>query len=293
LAGLPATLSRAAAGDVVDWSKRFCICNELFGDWPFGKAFAVAADCGYRGLEIAPFTIDTDVRRVSESRRREVRRQAETAGLSIVGLHWLLAKTKGFHLTSPEPAVRRDTAGYLAALARFCADLGGHLLIFGSPKQRNLLPGVGRAEALRFAADVIEQLLPVLEETKTTLALEPLSPRTTNFLKTAAETAELIDMVDSPRCQLNLDCLAMSSESKRIPDLIRANREHLVHFHANDPNAKGPGFGELDFVPLFRTLNEIDYRGWISVEVFDYSPGPERLARESVAYMRRCVADAG
>jgi sugar phosphate isomerase/epimerase len=287
--GISVSATAAAAGQSGDGADRFCICNELFGDWPFEKAFAVAAECGYRGLEVAPFTIDTDVRRVAESRRRAIRRQAEKAGLSVVGLHWLLAKTKGFHLTSPEPDVRRATADYLGELARFCADLGGKLLIFGSPKQRNLLPGVRRGDAMGYAAEVIERTLPVLQKTETTLALEPLSPRTTTFLQTAAEAVQLIQRVDSPRCRLNLDCLAMSTESTPIPELIRTHRTSLAHFHANDPNAKGPGFGELDFVPIFRALQEVDYRGWISVEVFNYSPGRERLARESIAYLRRCL----
>jgi sugar phosphate isomerase/epimerase len=284
-------LLSGAQDPAVDLSKRLCICNELFGDWPFEKAFGLAAECGYQGLEIAPFTVDNDVRRVAESRRREIRRTAERAGLDVVGLHWLLAKTEGFHLTSPDWDVRRKTAGYLGDLARFCADLGGELLVFGSPKQRNLLPGVAFEQAMRFAADVIGQTLPVFEKTGVTLALEPLSPRTTNFINTTAQAVQLVELVDSPRCRLILDCLAMSHESKPIADIIRANRVHVAHFHANDPNAQGPGFGDLDFVPILRALREIDYGGWISVEVFDYSPGREQLARKSAEYMRQCLAE--
>lgn len=272
---------------------KFAICNETFGDWPPARAFDFAAQCGYQGIEIAPFTIASDVRNVSGKKRREIRRQAESAGLTVVGLHWLLARTTGFHLTSPDRQTRHRTAGYLGALAEFCADLGGDLLIFGSPKQRNLLPGVSRQLGTQYAAEVIHETMPVLEKTDVRLAMEPLSPGTTNFLRTAAEAVELVNMVNSPRCRLILDCNAMEAETASRADLIREFRSYLIHFHANDPNSQGPGFGDLDFVPIFQALRQTDYSGWISVEVFDYDPGPERLARESIRYLKRCLEATG
>ena len=66
----------------------------------------------------------------------------------------------------------------------------------------------------------------------------------------------------------------MATESIPIPELLHRYRKLLVHFHANDPNRQGPGFGKLDFVPIMQALADINYRGWVSVEVFDYSPGP-------------------
>ena len=123
-----------------------------------------------------------------------------------------------------------------------------------------------------------------------TLAVEPLGPKDGNFLLTAEKGVELCEMVGSPHCRLHLDCKAMSSEAKPIPQLLHENRQLLMHFHANDPNMRGPGMGELDFVPIFEALGQIDYRGWVSVEVFDYTPGVEALARESIEYMQDCVA---
>ena len=278
---LAAAASALHAGETASrppW--RLAICNETFRDWPFERACAAAAECGYAGVEIAPFTLAKRVTEISSARRRELRRQAEAAKLEVVGLHRLLAGTDGLHIATPDAAVRLATAEYLSALAEFCADLGGKILVFGSPKQRNLPPGVDFQQGLRLAADTLGRALPTLEKTGVTIALEPLAPKTTTFLTTAAQAMELARLVGSPRCRLHLDCLAMSSETTPIPELLRTHRASLAHFHANDPNGKGPGFGALDFGPILAALREIDYRGWVSVEVFDFSPGGERLARE-------------
>jgi sugar phosphate isomerase/epimerase len=268
---------------------KLAICNETFQDWPPERAFRLAAECGYTGIEIAPFTIAADASDISAAQRAEFRRQAESAGLEVVGLHWLLAKTTGYHLTSPDAPTRERTADYLAQLARLCRDLGGRVLVFGSPQQRNLLPGVTLDAAHDFAAETIGRAMPAIDDCGVVLALEPLGPAEGDFLNTAAESMKLIERIDSPNCRLHLDCKAMSSESESIPDLIRQFASHIEHFHANDPNRQGPGFGQLDFVPIVAALAEVRYDGWISVEVFDYAPGVERLARESIDYLRRCI----
>jgi len=268
---------------------KFAICNETFQDWPFDEAFAFAAECGYTGVEIAPFTIADCAADISPAQRAEVRRQADAAGLEVVGLHWLLAKTEGLHLTSPDAETRRKTADYFGQLARLCADLGGKILVLGSPQQRNLLPGVSPDEAADYAAEVLRAVVPVLEETSVVLALEPLGPEEGDFLVTTPEAVELVQTIGSPQVRLHLDCKAMATESLPIAEIIRRNGSMLAHFHANDPNRRGPGFGQVDFVPILEALGQIDYQGWVSVEVFDYTPGIERLARQSIQYMQQCL----
>ena len=261
---------------------KFAICNETFQGWPLEKGLRFAAQCGYKGIEIAPFTIANYVTEITPQARAEIRRLAEALDLEVVGLHWLLARTEGFHLTSPEPEIRRRTSEYITELARCCADIGGRILVFGSPQQRNLLPDVSRQQGIDYAAEVFERATAVLEQTGVVLALEPLGPHETNFLVTTADAVELIDRIGSPYVRLHLDCKAMATEIASIPDLLRLHRQILAHFHANDPNRQGPGFGSLDFHPIFETLGQIDYRGWVSVEVFDYTPGIEKLREKAL-----------
>jgi len=162
--------------------------------------------------------------------------------------------------------------------------------VLGSPRQRSLLEGVTPAEAFDHLRETCAAVVPALEATDTVLALEPLSRIETDVLTTAEETCRLIDAVGSPHVRLHLDVKAMSDEDKPIPEIIRESQAHLEHFHANDANLQGPGFGSVDFVPIFDALEEVAYGGWVSVEVFDYSPGIERLARESLRNMRRACA---
>jgi sugar phosphate isomerase/epimerase len=46
--------------------------------------------------------------------------------------------------------------------------------------------------------------------------------------------------------------------------------------------------GQVDQGPIFKALKEIGYRGWVSVEVFDYSPGVEQILTQSMDTMVRC-----
>src|SRR5262249_49275706 len=141
-----------------------------------------------------------------------------------------------------------------------------------------------------YALDTFHRALPGIVDCGVQVCLEPLTPAETDFLNTCAEGEALLDRIGHANFALHLDVKAMSAEGMPVPELIRRHAARTGHFHANDPNQRGPGFGNTDFVPIFRALKDSDYQGWVSVEVFDYSPDPDTIARESIRYMRECEA---
>jgi len=269
---------------------KFAICQELFEGWNWEQQCRLISEVGYTGIEVAPFTLAPHIGDVTQEQRRQLRQTAAEHGLQIIGLHWLLAKTEGLHLTSADDAVRRATADYLIELGHACADFGGTLMVFGSPQQRNLEGGMTREQAFENAADVFRAALPSLAERGVTLCMEPLTPKETDFVNTCADALELMAMVDEPNFRLHQDVKAMlGAEADSIPELIHRHADVLAHFHVNDTNLLGPGMGETDYRPIFQALHEVAYDGWVSVEVFDYSPGAERIARESFACMQQTL----
>lgn len=271
---------------------KFAICQELFEDTIWDEQCRIISEAGYTGIEVAPFSISDDLASTSEDELLALKETAEGYGLEIIGLHWLLAKTEGLYLTSPDAAVRKATVHYLKLLARTCKVLGGRVLVFGSPFQRNLLPGVSTEQAMEFAAEVFREAMPTFAEENVLLCMEPLTKKETDFVNTCADAVALMGLVDHSSFVLHQDVKAMlGAEEDSVPELIHRHHDICGHFHVNDTNLLGPGMGETDYHPIMKALLEVGYEGWISVEVFDYSPGAEKITKKSLDYMKQILSD--
>src|SRR5256885_526567 len=208
---------------------RYAICNETFEGWDHARVCRFVAGLGYQGLELAPFTLAPRVTDLTAADRQRIRGDADACDLAIVGLHWLLAKTEGLQLTSADEAVRRRTADYLVELARCCRDLGGELMVFGSPAQRRIPAGATRAQATEYAADTFRRAMPGIADCGVKVCLEPLSPPEADFLNTCAEAVELIDRIGHPNFVLHLDVKAMAGEDVPATELIRRHAARTGH----------------------------------------------------------------
>jgi sugar phosphate isomerase/epimerase len=269
---------------------KFSICNEIFQNWKLEDALACAARVGYDAVEIAPFTLANSVTDISATDRQKICEAAARHRIEIAGIHWVLVKPEGLYINHPDESVRRRTAGYFVDLVNFCADVGGKVMVVGSPKQRNIMPGVTPQQAWDWAENTFRNAVKQAEQREVTICFEPLAPVETNFINTAEEALRFTRQMGLARFKIILDVKAMSSESKPIPQIIRESWPDFAHFHANDKNMKGPGFGDVDFKPIFATLKEVGYQGYASVEVFMFEEGAEAIATRSLDYMKTCAS---
>jgi len=233
------------------------------------------------------------VEEVSTARRAEIRRAAARAGVEIVGLHWLLVSPPGLYLNHPDEGIQKRTRDYFEALIRFCGDLGGQVMIIGSPKQRSVQEGWDYQQTWERTRAVFESCLKAAEESGVYLCIEPLSRDQTNFINTAAQARQLVAQIGHPRFQTMVDVCSGSTEEVPVPQLLRDSGPHLFHVHVNDADKRGPGFGRTDFVGVLRTLQELGYSRYVSVEVFDFAPDPRTIAAASLAYLRGIRAALG
>ena len=267
---------------------KISICNELFQGWPIEKVFEYAAQLGYDGVEIAPYTLADSVTEISQKKRSAIRRAAEENGIEIVGLHWLLAKPEGLYINHPDEIIRIRTQEYMEALIHFCADIGGKVLVHGSPHQRTIQAGWDLRESWSYAKETFETCLKIARKRNVFYGIEPLEHAITNFINTADEALRLVKEIRHPNFKMIFDCRSASIQEKSVTEaLIRAlDSRYLCHVHVNDANGRGPGFGETKFSPILKTLVKNNYQGYISVEVSHFDPDPQTIASRSIGYIK-------
>jgi sugar phosphate isomerase/epimerase len=266
---------------------KFALCNEIFRDLPLKDAFQKIADMGYEGVEVAPFTLQPNPRELAERDADYCRNAAESAGIDIVGLHWLMAETEGLHLTHTDPSILEATKSYLIHLGKLTARMNGSILVLGSPQQRNLLPSVSYEEAFKRAVSLMQEICLEIEDEGVAFAIEPLAKVETDFLSSCEQGRDFVRAVNHPACGLHLDVKAMTAEPHGVCHAIQEYHADCIHFHANDSNLRGPGQGETDFLQVAHTLKQIGYNKWVSVEAFDYFPTPDECAKTSLANLRK------
>lgn len=294
--GGAANISTPERGGAWGSMMKLATCNEPWRDLPVEQVCEIAAQLGFDGVEIAPFTLAADVTDIPVSRRRSVSQAAADAGVKIVGLHWLFVSPPGLHLTTPDRAVRDRSVDYLKRLADLCRDLGGGVMVFGSPKQRSFEPPVTAAEAWKRAREVWASCADHLAERDVTLCIEALSPKETNFINTLDEAVQMADEIGHPHVDIMLDCKAMSAMPGGVVDTIKRFGARARHFHANEPAGKGVGMAVdpqepagLDFTDVIRELRASGYDRWVSVEPFDYLPDPTTVAATAIRVLREAM----
>jgi hydroxypyruvate isomerase len=118
---------------------------------------------------------------------------------------------------------------------------------------------------LRFAAAAIEK-----EEIR--FLIEPLNDRDAPgfYLVHTWEALQLMKEINHPNLWLQYDIYHMQIMEGNLTKTIQENLGCIAHIQVADiPGRHEPGTGEINFINLFRSIDEMGYDGWIGCE---YTP---------------------
>lgn len=265
---------------------RHAICNEAFEKFAFADACRAIRKAGYGGIEIAPFTLAEDPAAIAASQRSEYRSILESEGLLFAGLHWLMVSPKGLHVTTPDAALRAKSWQHIRNLIDLCADLGpGGVMVFGSPQQRGTTDGLNREEATRHFVQGLAGAAPHAAERGVTILVEALPRGQCDVVQTLDEAAAIVREINSPGVRTMFDTHNAIDEVEPHAVLVERHYSLIRHVHVNEIDGRHCGAGSYDFKPILSVLRQHNYAGWVSLEAFDFTPGAEKLANDSLRYL--------
>ncbi|MDW7995876.1 MAG: sugar phosphate isomerase/epimerase family protein [Gemmatales bacterium] len=170
---------------------------------------------------------------------------------------------------SPEPSVRKaavERLRWAMAMARAC---GAELLCGPFHSPLGVFSGTGPTEdEKQRAVEVLRQAAEEAQRTGIRLAIEYLNRFECYFLTTAAEAKQLVERVNHPAFRMMYDTFHANIEEKNIAQTIASIRDILIHVHISENDRGTPGSGHVHWDDTFRTLRQIGYDGWLTIEAF-------------------------
>ena len=267
---------------------KHAICNEIYEKWLLRDACRSMRRIGYTGIEISPFTLAERPGDITSDQRREYRDIIQSEGIRFVGLHWLMVSPKGLHVTTPDRDLRERSWRHIVHLIDLCADLGENgVMVFGSPKQRCTVDSLTPAQAARNFTAGLAGVAPHAAQRGVTVLVEPLPLNQCDVITTLAEAVAIVNQVNSPGVRTMFDTHNAVDESEPHASLVDRYFDLIRHVHVNEVDGRHPGTGNYDFKPVLDVLRRREYRHWISLEAFDFTPGPEKIASDSLKFIEK------
>lgn len=262
------------------------ICNEVYEKRPLKDVANSIHQIGYDGIEIAPFTLAEKPSDISAALRREYRDTIQSAGLGFVGLHWLMVSPKGLHVTTPDRELRAGSWRHIDDLIDLCADLGDNgVMVFGSPVQRGTTGGISREDAMKNYVEGLAGVAPHAAARGVTILVEALPLNQCDVIGSLGEAVAIVKQIDSPAVRTMFDTHNAVDEVEPHAALVDRYFDLIRHVHINEMDGRHPGTGDYDFKPLFEVLRRREYKRWVSLEVFDFKPGAEKIAADSLRFI--------
>jgi sugar phosphate isomerase/epimerase len=136
----------------------------------------------------------------------------------------------------------------------------------------------------------LRTIVPDARRREVTVLVEALPIQQADVVQTLDEAAAIVREIDSPFVQTMFDVHNAIDEHQAHAALVDRHFERIRHVHVNELDGRHCGAGNYDFKPVFEVLRRRNYAGWISLEAFDFSPGAERLANESLRHLESEIA---
>jgi sugar phosphate isomerase/epimerase len=254
------------------------------------------AELGYAGIEILADVPHAWPAFLLPERKESIRAHLKRHNLAISNINAFMMNAVGdprqpyWHpgWTDPDPHYRAIRREHTLRALRLARDLGAGNVT--TEPGGLLAPQQSRQEGMQIFYDEIMPCVELAEQLEILLLIEP-EPEL--MIEKFDQYLEFAERVDSRWLGLNFDIGHAFCVGEDPPQWVEKMASHTRHYHFEDIAASRvhqhliPGHGAIDFHATLAAIQNTNYDGWITVELYPYIDAPDEAAREAREFLTR------
>lgn len=247
---------------------RLAIFSRHFFRYPLEKAFEVAGELGYDGVELwggRPHFLPEDLtdRRIEEILKLKEKYTLETPMLSPEVLNY------PYGLASSDTRERADTVAFFKGCIENAKKVS-------CPRVQIAVGHAGyRVSRKQAVKNLLESMRPIIdcaEKHETDLVIEPLTMIESNIMVLLDDVIDFMETVKSDRVKAMIDTVTPSLHCETMSDYFEklGDKMAYVHFVGADRMSYHhyvPDEGTVPMDEVIRVFKRYHYEGWLSVEL--------------------------
>jgi protein FrlC len=242
------------------------------------------ARAGYDALEIGCAAPIAWPAHLSKTRRAEMRKMINGEGLAVSSLLPAPGGGPGNNPTSILPEERAATIAHYKEVVDLAHDLGSERVLYIAGWRQF---GVPTSDAMDWCLGALVEIGKHAAEKGVTICVEPTSADS-NLIETIGHAMKLRDDSGLPNVKVMFDTYHALYRSEVSSDYVYEMAPHLAHVHFAEIDRKPPGEGVVDWVGVMQALKDINFKGYLTMEIGFAARRvePDRYARSALNYLK-------
>ncbi|WP_180954529.1 sugar phosphate isomerase/epimerase family protein [Bacillus sp. V5-8f] len=199
-------------------------------------------------------------------------------------------------VVSSDKNIRRNAVDYLKSCVDFASSIGAGGISLTPTACMKIHQEADRETELAWAVEGIKEAGLYAGEHGVRITVEPWNRYENYLINRMEQSLDLVNRIDLLSVGCMGDTYHMNIEEVDIADAIRLAGDKLYHLHIADSNRAAPGRGHIDFKPIAKALKDINYSGYLTMELLPAFADPfngirceefyDQYTEESIVFLK-------
>ncbi|MDR2396107.1 MAG: sugar phosphate isomerase/epimerase [Endomicrobium sp.] len=235
------------------------------------------------GIELAP-TIIFDNWGITDTKARDYKKMLDGFGFKVPAFQSIFFGKPELQLF--DKCCWNALREHINKVANLASIFDAKVLVFGAPKNR-IRNNISYVDAEEISVEILSELADICFQFGCCIGLEA-NPKEYNcdFITNVADVMRIVDIINKPGLKLHFDSGGTYMCGSDVAGTIK-KAKNFVHYHISEPLLAPVVENRVNHFDAFRTLKEIGYNKWVSVEM--KKPSDQKVLFNSIEFIKNLL----